>query len=75
MTTKQLLEKIQLLNSEQIQVVSDFIDELDDDFGLEEDMKEFDDRLQGLERNHWKDTVSLEEIEKEFYQKHPEYKR
>ena len=73
MTVEQLLDKIRLLQPDQVQVISDFIDDLDDEAGLEEDIVEVDRRLKELEENQWENMVSLETVEDEFYRKYPEH--
>ncbi len=66
---EELIEKVRTLSIEQIQIVSDFIDELDNDEGLDEDIKEFDRRLENIEKTSGRSLVSFEEAQEKIRQK------
>ncbi len=62
--TEELIRRIRSLPPEQVQQISDFIDEMDNDVGLEEDIHNADE-----EYEKWKKTgksYSLEEVCKEM---------
>ncbi len=64
--TEELIGKVRELPPEQVQMVSDFIDELDNDVGLEEDIAEFDRRLEAQKKPGGKDGIPVEEVRKEL---------